>query len=103
VNVPSKVFLALAVAGLGVGTYVTLTSAKLHPDWTLALPLGVISLGMFFLTYFLQGPAARYDEEQNRKLHSPERTPQEVPGTGGQRAQQASSKDGLKAGQPAGR
>jgi hypothetical protein len=62
-----KLFLAIAAVALPVGMYVSWSGAQLPPFWTAALPLGVISLGMFYITFVLQKEAARFDEEAREK------------------------------------
>jgi hypothetical protein len=98
VKLPSKIFLALAVAGIGIGLWVSGTGTQLHPIWTLALPLGVISLGMCFLTCFMQGPVAGYDEDQNRELSRTQTGPGNDPEAKPEHREPAPRRDGLTTG-----
>jgi len=44
----------LAVVGLGIGIPVSVSHAQLDPAWTVALPGGAISLGLFLITLLLK-------------------------------------------------
>ena len=63
-----KLLLVLALPTLLVGAVVSLTGADFAPDWTLALPLGVILLGLFFIAWGMQNEVAKFDDEECRKI-----------------------------------
>jgi hypothetical protein len=62
-----KWLLALAVAGLVIGIPVTFTHARLGPLWTLALPLGMVFLGLYLISLLLRSEVNRFDAEQRLK------------------------------------
>jgi|ERR1051326_3887143 low affinity Fe/Cu permease len=63
-----KWLLALAVTGLVVGVFVSLSHADLAPAWMLALPLGVILTGLFLVTLLLQNEVTKFDAEERFKI-----------------------------------
>jgi hypothetical protein len=66
-SVVQKLLLSVAIISLPVAGYVSFGGARLDPIWTIALPLGVVSLGIFYLTVLLHNEAARFDEEERLK------------------------------------
>ena len=66
----TKVLFAAGVVCLVLGVLVSadVVDSKSHPSLTVALPAGVICLGLFFISYILQGEVARFDEEQRARL-----------------------------------
>jgi hypothetical protein len=59
-----KLLLILALAALATGMVVSFSSASFAPAWTVALPLGVVSLGFFAISMAVRREVARFDEEQ---------------------------------------
>jgi len=68
-----KWLLALAVTGLVVGVFVSLSRADLAPAWMLALPLGVILTGLFLVTLLLQNEVTKFDAEERLKIEQAKR------------------------------
>ena len=66
-----KILVLLAVPLLIVGMIVSTAPRHFAPDWTLALPVGVVTLGMALICRIMQGEFARFDEEQRLKLERP--------------------------------
>ncbi len=62
-----KWLLVLAVVSLGVGIPVTFCGVGASPLWTLALPLGVVFVGLYLVAFALRNEVARYDAEQRAK------------------------------------
>jgi len=60
--------LVLAVGGPAVGIPVTFNHAKVAPLWTLALPLGVVFVGLYLVAFSLQKEVAQFDAEQRSKM-----------------------------------
>jgi hypothetical protein len=58
-----KILLGLSLAGFTIG----LSGFGKAPQWSLALPLGVVSLAMLFIVVVLEKASAEYDEEESRK------------------------------------
>lgn len=65
-----KLLLILAVAGSTIGITVSLSRVRLDPAWTVALPGGVVCLGLFLISRLLQNEVARFDDEQRSKIES---------------------------------
>ena len=65
-----KTLLTLGVAGLAMGIVVFLIHAELAPAWTIALPAGVVCLGLFLLSLLWRRELARLDEEERLKVAS---------------------------------
>jgi hypothetical protein len=68
-----KWLLVLAVTGLVVGVFVTLSHGDLAPAWMLALPLGVILTGLFLVTLLLQNEVAKFDADERLKVEQAKR------------------------------
>ena len=68
-----KLTLALAVANLIVGTFVTMSHKDVAFIWYFALPLGVIFTGLFLITLALQNEVVKFDEDERLKMESAER------------------------------
>jgi hypothetical protein len=87
----TKVLLVAGVVCLGLGLLVSVDviDSKARPMLTVALPVGAICLGLFFISYIFEDEAARFDEEQRARSREgdaaqrPERAPEEL-GYGGQ-------------------
>jgi hypothetical protein len=65
-----KSLLAVAVAGIAAGIPVTIIRHPLNPAWTLALPIGVVSLGMLLISWLMRKEVARFDEEHRSTAES---------------------------------
>lgn len=65
----TKCLLVIGIMGIGLGLYISYTSAPLNPTWTLAFPLGVISLGLAFIFHVLREPTAQFNAEQQAQFH----------------------------------
>ena len=83
-----KWLLGLAVTGLIVGVFVTLSHANLAPAWMLALPLGVILSGLFLITLLLQNEVAKFDADERLKRESAKRHRSSAFDTGKKRKEQ---------------
>jgi len=68
-----KLLFLLAVIGLGIGLPVTLSRARVSPLWTIALPIGVVSLELFMISRVMEKETARFDAEQRLKPGPPGR------------------------------
>lgn len=62
-----KLLLGVAVALLLTGLIVSISDAALAAAWTVALPLGVIAMGMFMISWVIRKEVARFEEEERRK------------------------------------
>ena len=69
----SKILLVLCGALLGVGLYVSVSSADFAPILTAALPLGAIAFGLALITRFLHDESAQFDEEYRLRIESARR------------------------------
>jgi hypothetical protein len=68
-----KFFLTISISALVLGFIVTFSGAAFAPAWTMALPVGAVSLGLFLIAFMLQNETARFDEEERLKLKLAER------------------------------
>jgi hypothetical protein len=68
-----KWLLALAVTGLVVGVFVSLSHADMAPAWMVTLPLGVILTGLFLVTLVLQNELTKFDAEERLKSEQAKR------------------------------
>ena len=68
-----KWILALAVTGLVIGTFVTVSHDKLPSILELVMPLGVIFTGLFLIVLALQNEAVKFDEDERLKMEAAER------------------------------
>ena len=68
-----KLLLALAVSALTMGAIVDFSGVKFAPEWTVALPAGVILLGLFMISWLLQNEVAQFDAEERSKIESANR------------------------------
>lgn len=75
-----KWILVIAVTGLVVGTFVTLSHGIVNPLLQLAMPLGFIFAGLFVITRAMQNEMAQFDEEERRKMEAAERNGYSVKG-----------------------
>jgi uncharacterized membrane protein HdeD (DUF308 family) len=67
----TKVLLVAGVVCLVLGLLVSVDviDSKAHPTLTVALPVGAICLGVFFISFIFEKDAARFDEEQRARLN----------------------------------
>jgi len=63
----TKTLLTVAVTGLALGSFIDLSHFPLNPMWTVALPAGAISLGLFSISLIMEKEVARFDEEEAEK------------------------------------
>ena len=70
----TKFCIATALAGLGVGLLVSFGIIEVGSQvaWYVALPVGVIFIGLALICYALEKEVARFDEEHNRQAAAPE-------------------------------
>ena len=59
-----RLLLFLALAGFAIGIPVAFIREPFDPAWTFALPVGVVFLGMFYITTVLRHETEKFDEEQ---------------------------------------
>ena len=57
----------MGLAALALGLFVSLSGIPFAPIWTLALPVGVISLGFSAIVFVLESELARPEEEERDK------------------------------------
>jgi hypothetical protein len=93
-----KLLFAMALPIFILGMIVSFSPARwFAPEWTVALPLGVILLGMCMIAWRLQDEVARFDEEQQLK-NAPSIKPAEADAKQG--ATQRAEAKGHRAGKP---
>ncbi len=63
-----KVLLTVSLTAFAVAGVVTFGSFQIPLGWTVAMPLGAVCLGLFLVTFLLQGETARFDEEECARL-----------------------------------
>jgi hypothetical protein len=63
-NILQKALLTLAIIGLVIGIPVTFRHAEPAPGWTLALPVGVVSFGLFLISLLWQKEIAKFDDDE---------------------------------------
>jgi hypothetical protein len=64
----TKIFLALSVIGFAVGGIVDFGNFAVNPAWTVAMPVGVIFLGLFLIWFVLEKEMAAFDTEETKKF-----------------------------------
>src|SRR5258708_18314443 len=69
-----KILLALAAPTLTMGAIVSFSGLKFGPEWTFALPAGMIFLGLFIIAWMMQGEVAKFDAEERAKDNSTDRS-----------------------------
>ncbi len=79
-----RFFLIISVPALLIGALVSFSGIRFAPVWSIAWPAGVICLGVFGITRWLQKESARFDEEHGHQDESPAH--QEPPETDGEHA-----------------
>lgn len=93
-----KLLLALAVPALTMGAIVDFSGVKIAPEWTVALPAGVILLGLFMISWLLQDEVAQFDAEERSKIESAHRRQALNQTTQGEHLEQSHDVPGLSAG-----
>ena len=63
-----KVMLAVSLVAFAAGSVVTFGNAEVPPEWTVAMPVGAIFLGLFLVIFALQKEVALFDEEERTRL-----------------------------------
>jgi hypothetical protein len=63
----SKTLLAAGAVLLGAGMYVTFTKEPLPLALTVALPMGVILLGLSAITFIMRNEEAGFEEDERRR------------------------------------
>ncbi len=82
-----KLLFAIALPIFLLGMIVSFSPTRwFAPEWTVALPLGVILLGMCMISWRLQDEVAQFDEEQRLKNASANRAPSIFPERDGNQA-----------------
>jgi len=69
----SKTLLALSVTGFVAGSVIDFGGFNLNPSWTVALPLGAVSFGLFLISFMLEKEMTGFDEEEAKKWQLPQR------------------------------
>ena len=64
----SKTLLAVSVTGLATGSIIDFGRFNLNPAWTVALPFGAISYGLFLISFMLEKEVAKFDEDEAKEL-----------------------------------
>jgi hypothetical protein len=64
----TKTFLATAVIGFIVGSVIDFSNLTTDPKWTVAMPLGAVSFGLFLISLMLQKEMAAFDREEAIRL-----------------------------------
>jgi hypothetical protein len=64
----SKTLLAVSVTGLVAGSVIDFGGFNLNPAWTVALPFGAISYGLFLVSFMLEKEVAKFDEDEANEL-----------------------------------
>ncbi|HXR48147.1 MAG TPA: hypothetical protein VN784_11980 [Candidatus Limnocylindrales bacterium] len=62
----TKTLLAVSVTGFVAGTAIDFGRFNLNPSWTVVLPLGAVSLGLFLISFMLEKETAIFNEEKQR-------------------------------------
>lgn len=76
----TKWTLALAVIGLVVGIFVTVSHDQMPSILELVMPLGVIFAGLFLIVLALQNEAVKFDEDERLKMEAAERNGYSIKG-----------------------
>ena len=64
----SKTLLAVSVTGLVAGSIINFGGFNLNPSWTVALPFGAISYGLFLISFMLEKEVAKFDADEEKEL-----------------------------------
>jgi hypothetical protein len=65
-----KLLLILAVVSFVIGIPVTLLRVQISPAWTVALPVGVVCLGLFLLSYIWHDEMLKFDDDARLRIES---------------------------------
>jgi hypothetical protein len=60
----TKSLLAVSVTGFVAGSILDFGVFKVNPSWTVVLPFGAVSLGLFLISLALEKEAAKFDLEE---------------------------------------
>jgi hypothetical protein len=60
--------LAVTVTGLVAGSVIDFGGFNLNPAWTVALPFGAISYGLFLISFMLEKEVTKFDEGEAKEL-----------------------------------
>ncbi len=63
-----KVLLAVSLTAFALGIVAVFGNPEIPVGWTVAMPLGAVSFGLFLVTFLLQQEVARFDEEERARL-----------------------------------
>src|SRR5271163_3405651 len=63
-----KIFLAASVTGFVAGGIIDFSQFNLNPSWTVSLPVGAVTFGLFLISFMLEKEMAKFDEEEAMKL-----------------------------------
>jgi hypothetical protein len=69
-NTLQKVLLAFALTALAIGLVVSGSRIAFAPEWSVALPTGVILLGLFLISRLFHKEMVRFDHEHRSKIES---------------------------------
>ena len=64
----SKTLLTVAATGLAGGSIIDFHGVAASPILAAVLPLGAVGFGLFLIVFMLEKEAAKYDDEQAKKL-----------------------------------
>jgi hypothetical protein len=60
----TKSLLVVSVTGFVVGSIIDFDIFKVNPSWTVVLPFGAVSLGLFLISLALEKEAAKFDVDE---------------------------------------
>jgi hypothetical protein len=63
----SKTLLVVSVTGFVVESIIDFGGFNLNPAWMVALPVGVVCLGLFLFSFMLEKEMAKFDDEEAGK------------------------------------
>jgi hypothetical protein len=63
----SKTLLVVSVTGFVAGSVIDFGGFNLNPSWTVALPLGAVSFGLFLISFMLEKEMVGFDEDEAKK------------------------------------
>jgi len=64
----SKTLLAASITGFVTGSVIDFGGLNLNPAWTVSLPVGAVTFGLFLISFMLEKEMAKFDEEEAMKL-----------------------------------
>ena len=65
--------LTVSLIAFAIGSVAVFGNPGIPVGWTVAMPLGAVSFGLFLVTFLLQKEVAKFDEEERARLELAER------------------------------